>query len=582
MKKLIYNFIFICVLIYSSGASAQTGWVLQTSGTVENFNYIQYISPQSAFAIGNLGKVFYTENSGQNWSQKTFPVTSNNLCGFFSGVTGYIGNQNYNIYKTTNKGATWTEYYSGLNHPVSSIYFSSENTGWAGNYYGHILKTTNGGINWTALLFTPGYWTKVFFFNDNIGWAIDNYGYVYRTTNSGLNFSSQRIVMDTLSGLYFFSSTLGYVVGDSGRVFKTTNGGNSWIPINTGVTDKLLSVSGGNSLDKIYITGEHGLILQSANGGNSWSSQRITSNNLNYINFYPNSNFGYICGDGGTILRTLISPSNIYIGTDTLKAAYPFTTFWMDAKTQMLYTAQELLDNGALTSGGNIISLSFNVASYSTQVINDMKISLQNYANNYLSDFETNGWTTVFQSNYVVQGTGWQKINLQIPFYWDGGSNLLIEICFNNSSYTTNSMVYATNAANCLIHKYQDLPTSGGCDFSTGSLYSPRPNIGFNIDYPNSIGNPITLEPKDYQLYQNFPNPFNPSTKIKFDIPKQANVVIKVYDILGKEIKTLLNENKSPGSYIIDFNASGFTSGVYFYRITAGNYTDTKKMIVLK
>ena len=582
MKRLIYIIALSGILIYSSGVYAQTGWMLQQCGTIENLNYIQYISPQSAFAVGNLGKVYYTENSGQNWTLKAFPVSTNNLCGFFSGVTGYVGNQNSKIYKTTNKGNSWTEYSIGANYQVSSIYFSSDNVGWAGDFLGHVLKTTNGGENWSVMVTTPGYGTKVFFFTDNIGWAVDNYGYVYRTTNSGLNFSSQKIISDTLSAVKFISSTLGYVVGDSGKVFKSTNGGASWALLNTGVTDKLFGVTFGNSPEKIYVSGEHGLILESTNGGINWINQRITSNNLQWVNFYEGTSYGYICGDGGTILRTLSSPTSVYVGNDTLKASYPFTTYWMDAKTQMLYSAQELINSGALSSGGNITSISFNVSSFSTQVMNDLKISMQNYATNYISNFEPNGFTTVFNSNYTISAAGWQKIYLQIPFYWDGGSNLLVEICFNNSSYTTNTLVNATNAANSLIHKYQDLTTSGGCDFTTGNLYNPRPNIGLTFDYPTGIGDPVVTTPKNFSLYQNYPNPFNPSTKIRYDIPKAERVTIKIYDLLGKEVSTLVNENKSAGSYVVEFNASGLTSGIYFYRIFAGSYTDTKKMILVK
>jgi hypothetical protein len=88
--------------------------------------------------------------------------------------------------------------------------------------------------------------------------------------------------------------------------------------------------------------------------------------------------------------------------------------------------------------------------------------------------------------------------------------------------------------------------------------------------------------PYKYELYQNYPNPFNPVTKINFDIVKQSNVKIIVYDALGREIETLLNEELQPGKYYVDFNASKLASGLYFYRITAGDFSDVKRMIILK
>ncbi|MCC6864705.1 MAG: T9SS type A sorting domain-containing protein [Ignavibacteria bacterium] len=90
------------------------------------------------------------------------------------------------------------------------------------------------------------------------------------------------------------------------------------------------------------------------------------------------------------------------------------------------------------------------------------------------------------------------------------------------------------------------------------------------------------LVPKNYELLQNYPNPFNPSTTIEYSIPKDAIVTMKIYDILGKEVATLVNEQKSAGTYIVNWNASGFSSGIYFYRINAGEFTATKKMYLVK
>jgi hypothetical protein len=88
--------------------------------------------------------------------------------------------------------------------------------------------------------------------------------------------------------------------------------------------------------------------------------------------------------------------------------------------------------------------------------------------------------------------------------------------------------------------------------------------------------------PTEFILAQNYPNPFNPTTKIKYSIPKESFVKIAIYDILGKEIATLVNEGKPTGNYEIQFNASNLPSGVYFYRMQAGNFIETKKMVLIK
>ncbi|MCH8325347.1 MAG: T9SS type A sorting domain-containing protein [Bacteroidetes bacterium] len=88
--------------------------------------------------------------------------------------------------------------------------------------------------------------------------------------------------------------------------------------------------------------------------------------------------------------------------------------------------------------------------------------------------------------------------------------------------------------------------------------------------------------PNNFVLSQNYPNPFNPSTNINFSVPLSSFVSVKVYDVLGKEVASLVNEELKAGSYKFNFNAKGLTSGVYFYRVTAGNFTQTKKMILLR
>ena len=86
----------------------------------------------------------------------------------------------------------------------------------------------------------------------------------------------------------------------------------------------------------------------------------------------------------------------------------------------------------------------------------------------------------------------------------------------------------------------------------------------------------------EYKLENNYPNPFNPSTKIRYSVPQSSNVTIKVFDILGNEIETLVSEEKPAGEYEVELNGTGLPSGVYFYQLRAGSYLETKKMVLLK
>ncbi|NNL21187.1 MAG: T9SS type A sorting domain-containing protein [Ignavibacteriaceae bacterium] len=114
---------------------------------------------------------------------------------------------------------------------------------------------------------------------------------------------------------------------------------------------------------------------------------------------------------------------------------------------------------------------------------------------------------------------------------------------------------------------------AGGLYCGAAYLYSGFVTSVFEI-HPSIV--------KNFQLSQNYPNPFNPNTRIIFTIPQTGFTSLKVYDVLGNEVATLINEEKSAGEYEIDFNSNGLTSGIYFYQIKAGNFIETKKMVLMK
>ncbi|MBM4159240.1 MAG: T9SS type A sorting domain-containing protein, partial [Ignavibacteria bacterium] len=267
------------------------------------------------------------------------------------------------------------------------------------------------------------------------------------------------------------------------------------------------------------------------------------------------------------------------IGNGTTSSGYPYYTYYMDARTQMLYTASELTASGL--SASHITHIGFDVISASSQTMQGFKIRMQNTSATSLTAFVTSGFTTVRELDYTVPGTGWQDVNLINTFYWNGTSNLLIEICFNNASYTSNTTVNATSMSSMCVGKYADLSSGDGCTQTTINTITYRPNLKITIGAPNAITNANEI-PTTYSLSQNYPNPFNPVTKINFAIPKQGFVSLKVFDILGREVANLVNEVKSPGNYVLDFNASHLASGVYYYKLESADFTDIKKMVLIK
>lgn len=147
---------------------------------------------------------------------------------------------------------------------------------------------------------------------------------------------------------------------------------------------------------------------------------------------------------------------------------------------------------------------------------------------------------------------------------------------------------YVLNATSPAINEGSNLQAfieSKGFSWSDilGNPRDSSPNIGA-YELGSSVGteNNSTSYPADYVLYQNYPNPFNPLTTIRYSIPTSSFVTIKVFDILGNEIKSLVNEEKSAGNYELGFNASNLSSGVYFYRLQTANFIETRNMVLMK
>lgn len=131
-----------------------------------------------------------------------------------------------------------------------------------------------------------------------------------------------------------------------------------------------------------------------------------------------------------------------------------------------------------------------------------------------------------------------------------------------------------------------------GLNFPTGMVFNQSGELFISLFFDGEIlkvtGIPVSVEDKtnsvlqEFKLYQNYPNPFNPSTIIGYQLPVSGNVNLKVYDLLGREVATLVNEYKPVGNYEVEFDASALTSGLYFYKLQSGLFIETKKMLLLR
>ena len=233
---------------------------------------------------------------------------------------------------------------------------------------------------------------------------------------------------------------------------------------------------------------------------------------------------------------------------------------WLDVRSNQSIYAQKLNNNGIpqWTQNGNLVS---DKPNFFTTNLNTHQLL-----------FNGKDFFSVFEGNDGIYA---QSISKDGLLNWG-----------NDAVYVSQQLapIQVVGSGNSGLESGAILTfSSSGNPAGTGSnVYAKRINTDGTLGGIISSISGDNLAPTDFVLYQNYPNPFNPSTKISWQSPVSSHQTIKIYDVLGKEIATLVDEYKPAGSYEIDFNASGLSSGIYFYRIQAGNFIETKKMILLR
>jgi photosystem II stability/assembly factor-like uncharacterized protein len=376
---------------------------------------------------------------------------------------------------------------------------------------------------------------SVYFVNANTGWAA-GYNGLIATNNGGESWSSELDGYGLLD-VFFLNENIGWAVGLNGTIFKTANAGYSWTQEKSGYTynfQKVFFADGNNG----YLIGD-GSLLKTIDGGESWSVLQTTDHVLQTM-FFVNKDTGWVAGNEGVILRTEDGGST-WLSQQNSGTDYGTLTSLCFVNPDTGWASGSGLD----ISGGVILKTTDGGNSW----------LLQHSGDN----------TFVYSVSFSNPDTGWAAGDEGIMFNTtDGGNN------WNLQGSETFASLYMVNS------------------FSQSNIWSVG-NDGVilkYVDVPFSLPSVTNISktgiPTGYSLTQNYPNPFNPSTIISYQLAARSQVTLKVYDILGREVATLVNEEKSAGNYEVKFNANNLASGTYIYRFTAGNFVQTKKMLLLK
>jgi photosystem II stability/assembly factor-like uncharacterized protein len=366
----------------------------------------------------------------------------------------------------------------------------------------------------------------VWFVDLQKGFAVGDLGTIRYTTNSGTVWQAiNGVTNEDLHDITFLSSSVGIIVGDNGRVYRSTNGGSTWAQQTSGVTDNLRTVSfGANGM--VYAAGVDGVIIRSTNSGTSWNT--VTPGSTRFRGSSASGSKVWLVGDNGVISSSQNNGASFTPQTSNTASDF-----------HGIYMLNELTG----FAGGK----------------NDMLL----YTNNGGSSWSTRS-AGIFQSVNAIH----------FP-----AANLGAAVCEAGAIYiTTNSGLTWVNDNSGTATELNDVYFP-----STGKGWAV--GVGGVIKYRGTalgISNISILTPDNFSLSQNYPNPFNPSTRFKFAITKMGNVNISVYDVNGSKAEVLVQGFYNAGVYEVSWDASKYSSGVYFYTIETNEFTATKRMMLVK
>jgi len=380
---------------------------------------------------------------------------------------------------------------------------------------------------------------SVYFINTSTGFVSGSGGIILKTTNGGANWNPLTIGLSAdINSIYFYNSSTGLACANSGNIIISSNSGSSWNPVVSGTTDNLNAISFYDNIRGVC-AGTNGTLMYTSNGGLNWTiavNGFITA----YYGIYMVTSFAAYAGGENTIFQPLLAR------TTNGGANWSYTAFYLnnnEGKLRDVYfissTEGFAVSNVWNGQGG---------VSYTT-----------NSGLNWSTQLFTNALNGV---DFAGTETG----------YAVGINGYIIKTTNRGLSWLPQS-----SGISAILRSVDFVDSLTGFAVGDGGVIIKTTNGG--VTAITTLGNEI---PRSYGLHQNYPNPFNPNTAIKFDISKRGFTSLTIYDVLGRETAKLVNEELSPGNYEIKWNSSAYSSGIYFYRLISGDFSQTLKMILAK
>jgi hypothetical protein len=609
-----------------------SGWSMMLAPDTEHFAKVFFSNENLGCIYKGYHPVKRTTDGGVTWGYGITPYFFTSIDGsvFFNGNQIFMSGHNFfssiPIYitimlKSSDMGLNWDTARSYGTTGIQPYYLfcsMDKNIGYVnfvGNWAGaEKMKTNNGGYDWYLLPYTIP--SGCFAFPNSISYYDTNV--IYGINPNGGNIG--RSVTGSSSNGYFSIIKTGYYtkicLADSNSVFalsgnnlyKSTNSAASWEVLNFPVN--LNSIKFPNQLTG-YISGANGKIYKTTNKGLTWGTQ-ITSSTDSLVDcYFLNAQTGYVIGYGGTLLKTNDGGGPITMFTVSGLVKYsdnnqPVTSgyvkaFKLDRNTGNIITfdSTQILPDGSYTFT-NIPRDSLDIGVYpNTTPPNDYVITYYPstvYWQQAVTLYPTGNLTNInIGAIRMSPSTNSNSVNGKVmrvtlsPYVGNLKDAILYAKngnTFVRCSVSDGNGVYHLNSlpAGSIKIRVDRIGFHGDSTTVNVTTISNTDSVNFYLTslIVTGIKKTENTTPSEYKLYQNYPNPFNPSTNIKYQIKNNKLVTLKIYNILGIEVATLVSEKQSPGVYEVTFDGSGFASGIYFYKLIAGDYSETRRMILIK
>lgn len=511
--------------------------------------------------------VFTVSSGGLDWSEVT-SGTSGDIWGidWVDANVVWICASNGDVKKSTDGGSTWSAAgnagegaYSiaAISSTVAVVSLGPS----SGN--GKIMRTTNGGSSWTQVYTATGAWFNfVDNFDSNNLWAqsdpIGGTFHIVKSTDGGATWSlapnppaqPTSTVFGANGSFYRVGNTCWFGTGGSAatsanRVYKSSNGADG--PWTFGTTSDeyvgtvAFSSESGNGLAGFWSSSATNKVNKTANGGTSWTSQAASIGDVFGLDYVRGTSYAW----AGTSTGIWQTSNNGSSWTEdqippTVNSDIYVVRFFNDSDVGLAGGAGGVLLKSLL---GSVVPVEFTAF---TASVNEQNISLN--------------WSTATETNnrgFEVErktSRDWETLSF-IP----------------GRGTTSQTSTYSF---------YDDLAE----EYYRGTVSYRLKQLDYDgsFAYSDVVNIEVDFSPKNYTLEQNYPNPFNPTTTIVYQLSADGMVKLKVFDVLGKEVASLVNEHQTAGKYSFEFDASNLSSGVYFYRLESNGFSAMKKLILLK